>query len=287
MPPLDFTAADRLPAEAPHAAHAAAFADYVVPGVAVPLAAWSDWLARQGVALSLSRAACDAHGQVMALVLVAPRPACRRWRIATAGARPATRGTGVAPALVADVLRRAAAVGCVGVELEVVAQNSRAVALYQRLGFARRGALHGHELPAGAFCPPAQPAVRAVPLDRAGAWLARAECTLDPARPLPMQMGPLCLQAPAAGLHAWQSADGAAQLVVSETGAALRLRSLVDLSGGQTATAALCAAAQDAPPGQPLRVPPLLRDDLGGAALRAHGRLHPLHQWWMCHDLGR
>jgi len=151
------SAADLTPADL-HAAFGAAFADYLIGPFSLPLAAWPGFLARQGVDLTLSRAALDGEGRILAFCLVAPRPALGRWRLGTMGALPAARGSGAAPALLDDFIARAAAAGQGAVELEVFAQNARALRLYQGRGFAPLHELHGYVAEPGCVSPAVAPA---------------------------------------------------------------------------------------------------------------------------------
>jgi GNAT superfamily N-acetyltransferase len=98
-----------LPAEALCDAFNAAFANYVVTFPTLDVAAWRATVGRQGCDLTLSLAACEAS-RVMAFALVTPRGA-KITRIATMGARPEARGTGIAGALLDRALSEARARG--------------------------------------------------------------------------------------------------------------------------------------------------------------------------------
>lgn len=273
--------ADALPAAALPAAFAAAFADYVAGPFTLPPAQWPVLLARQGVALDESRAALDSDGQVAAFALVAPRPRHRRWRLATMGALPAARGQGAAPALLDDLIARAGAPGQQALELEVFAQNPRAVALYRGRGFEALHELHGHALAAQAT--PVGRAADAPPVDEvdrdaAFAWLDAAERRHPE---LPLQVTAPSLAALQLPLQAWQ--HGRAQLIfhVADDGSVV-LQSLVDLVPAQRDAAALLAALRARHVGRAMKMPPLQRADLGGRALREAGfEAQPLHQLWM------
>lgn len=273
------TPAEAVAPTALHAAFGVAFADYLIPGLSVSADAWPDFLARQGVALADSRAVLDAAGAVAAFVFIAPRPALGRWRIATVGARPDARGSGAARALITDALQRARAHGLRGVELEVFAQNARARALYERLGFVAEAELHGWRGQPGPAADAA--AVRRVSVDDAHAWLRAAEQRHEP---LPMQMAPLALAGPPADLRIWRSRDDTAQLVVADAGGAPRVRSLIAPGAAHSphATDLLAAVGSTGP----LTIPALLRPELGGHALHHAGwQRESLHQLWMHHPL--
>ncbi|WP_374675731.1 GNAT family N-acetyltransferase [Ideonella sp.] len=294
-PSMSFTPGTALPPATWHAAFTEAFADYLIGPFTLTLAQWPGFLARQGVSLSESRATVDAGGQITAFALVAPRPAVGRWRLAVMGARPAARGSGAAAGLLADFLARAAAAGVGRVELEVFAQNTRAVRLYEKHGFAVAQGLFGHELapgagPACAASPAATtPALAAhdVALDEAAAWLDAAEQRVPD---LPLQVGAGSLraaeQAAPGSLAAARAGD--AQIVWSSPAepAAVVVHSLVDPSAGQAGAEALLRALQARHPGRTLRVPPLQRDDLGGLAWQRLGAARQrLHQWLMTRPL--
>ncbi len=271
--------ADRVAPEALHAAFREAFADYLAGPFELPLAHWPAFLARQGVDLRASRSAWRA-GRLLAFALVARRDGAR-WRLATMGAVPAARGSGAAPRLLDDLIGRAAAASVAQLELEVFAQNERAARLYRGRGFVERHALRGwmKDVPADAS-PAAPPA--AVARDDALAWLRDAEAV----RPdLPLQVCASVLAAAATPWTAWR--EGAAQLCFAAAGPALvNVVSLVDLDPAQHDAQRLLAAFVAQHPGHTLKVPPLQRDDLGGAALRAAGFAPlPLHQLWMTRPL--
>lgn len=279
-----------LPPSTWHAAFTEAFAGYLIGPFTLTLAQWPGFLARQGVSLADSRATVDADGQVTAFALVAPRPAVGRWRLAVMGARPAARGSGAAAALLADFLARAAQAGMGRVELEVFAQNTRAVRLYEKHGFAVAQGLYGHELPPAAAGPSAAPAMAVddVTLDDATAWLDAAEQRVVD---LPLQVGAGSLRAAeqAAPGSLGAARAGQAQIVWSAPAepAAVVVHSLVDTSAEQAGAEALLRALQARHPGRTLRVPPLQRDDLGGTAWQRLGATRqPLHQWLMSRAVG-
>lgn len=271
----DLVPADTVDPAALHAAFTAAFADYVAGPFALGLAQWPHFLARQCVTLPLSRVALGTDGQPRAFALVAERPLQQRWRLATMGALPAARGQGDAPALLRDFIDRARAAGQRGLELEVFAQNTRAVRLYERHGFARVADLQGHDAePQGGL---AAAAPQAVGRADALAWLQAAEASgLD----LPLQLGARVL-ATAEGWTAWRR--GSAQLVHGEgPGGARLVRSLVDTDPAQADAEVLARALRAVFPAQAITMPPLLPDALGGQALQRAGfTRQPLHQWWM------
>jgi GNAT superfamily N-acetyltransferase len=314
MPPVvappRLVAADRLDVAVLHAVLVAAFADYVTGPLVLPLTQWPDFLARQAVDLRLSRVALQG-GRPVAVAFVSTRPRARRWRLATMGALPAARGSGAAKALLDDLIERAAAADMQALELEVFAQNRRALHLYEGRGFERRHPLHGwHAGP-----PPAAVAARAsslVAVERevALAWLDEAD---EHVPELPLQMLPAVLGTVGAPLRAARRGSAQAVWVEPPHGPATLL-SLVDRVPAQRDAQALMGAlwaaqaVRTAPPTRPrsdpaarsaawavardplagavVRVPPLLRPDAGGLALARLGfERAPLYQWWMTRPL--
>jgi ribosomal protein S18 acetylase RimI-like enzyme len=267
-----------LPAGVLHAAFGQAFADYLIGPFQLTPEQWPDFLARQRVNLDLSRAACDAEGRVLAFALVASRPG--RWRLATMGAVPAARGSGAAKILLDDVLARAGAARQAAVELEVFAQNERALHLYRSRGFETRHELLGYQLAAGGG--EAQPGV----FDEVGRAAALAWLEALSIDDLPLQVGAEVLAVNPRPWRAWQA--GSAQLVFDLLPDRVQLLSLIDANTNTNTDAAqadarrLVQALRLAHPRLPLTVPQLQRRDLGGAALEALGfeRL-ALHQLLM------
>lgn len=266
-----------LPPAQLHQAFRQAFADYLIGPFELPLTQWPQFLARQGADLALSRAALR-DGAVLAFALVAPRAG--RWRLATMGALPAARGSGAAPALLDDVLARAHAAGQPAVELEVFAQNERALRLYRGRGFAAVHELHGYEGTAapGAAAPP-DGASPEVTLASAFAWLDEAAAQIGD---LPLQVTPASLSA-TVGLQAWRR--GTAQLVFgADAQGRTVVHSLVDRHPAQAEAEVLVRTLLARHGAAGVRVPALQRADLGGEALRRAGlRVQPLHQLLMVH----
>ncbi|HWI83565.1 GNAT family N-acetyltransferase [Ramlibacter sp.] len=264
-----------------HAAFGAAFADYLLGPSDLPLTQWPSFIARQCVRLDASRVAL-AGGELRAFALAAPRPDQPRWRLGTMGVVPAARGSGAAQILLDDFIARAGAAGQRGVELECFAQNQRALRLYASRGFEVVHALHGYRgMPVVGAEETSQAPVQAVALADAFAWLdAAGRC--DAA--LPLQVMPASLRALPVHLQAWRS--GRAQLIArAAPGGTVTVHSLVDQDGAQAAAGRLLRELAQRFPGQPVWVPQLQREDLGGLALQRLGwqRL-PLHQVLMRKD---
>lgn len=283
---------DEVAPEALHAAFGRAFADYLIGPFQVPLEEWPTFLARQGVDLPLSRVALDASGTPLAFAFVAPRPALGRWRLATMGATPTARGSGAAPALLDDLIARAAAAGLHAVELEVFVQNDRARKLYEGRGFqpvqdlfgylAQPGVLARGEAPPGTLTW----APQAVDLPRALAWLDAAERRIPE---LPLQVTATTVRH-GQDYRAWQlgkegvGGDARAQAVFSLPDETVMLHSLI--APREDDAQALLRALATVYGDRRVRVPQLQRDDLGGAVLRALGaEPQPQHQQLMVRPL--
>lgn len=271
------TPTDALSAELLHGAFGEAFSDYLIGPFLLPLAQWPGFLARQGIDLTLGRALLE-QGQPRAFALVAPRPDIGRWRLATMGAVPAARGSGSAPRLLDDLLLRARAAGQQAVELEVFAQNERALRLYRSRGFEPRHALHGYQAAAGEVVPLRAAGVTEIDRDMALDWLRDVACAR--VADLPLQVTDRALRS-AAGLRAWRR--GQAQLLATQApDGSVNIASLIDLDPVQRDAQALLQTLRAEFPHSPLRVPQLQRLDLGGQALRALGfEPQPLHQLLM------
>lgn len=279
MSELKLVPADAIAPATLHAAFAAAFSDYLLGPFNLSLAQWPAFLGRQAADLTLSRAALRGD-RLLAFALVAPRPEIGHWRLATMGAVPEARGSGAAPALLDDLIARAAAAGMRGVELECFAQNERAQRLYRSRGFDAIHPLHGYARAASAAAgeTPADPNIRIVDLPAAFAWLDRCSLELGD---LPLQVTPVSLRAQPVALQAWQL--GAAQLVFSVNGAdSVAIQSLVDSDAKQADAQALAARLLREYPQHRVIVPQLQRPDLGGEALERLGfERQPLHQLLM------
>lgn len=273
MTRLALLPADQVPLPDLHAAFGAAFADYVAGPFVLAPEQFPAFLARQVVDLAASRVALAGDGVVVAFAFVARRERIGRWRLATMGARPEARGQGAAPALLDELIARQPAL-----ELEVFAQNPRAVRLYESRGFVIRRPLLGWQRAAGPVVAGAPAPVQAVDRAAAFAWLDAAEAAIPE---LPLQVTAPALAGQPVAWEAWRR--GTAQLVFSLAGAdTLVIQSLVDHDPAQADAEALVHALLHAHPQHTLRCGQLQRDDIGGAALRRLGAEPlPLHQWWM------
>lgn len=271
------TPADEVAAEAQREGFEAAFADYLTGPFRVPTDGWPALLAGAGVDLARSRLVLDGDGAVQAFAYCAPRASLGRWRLASMGARPAARGSGAAQALLADFIARGRSAGLQGLELECFAQNPRALALYARHGFEARHALHGFAQQDWRPAAPGAAAPLPVAREDALGWLRAQEQALGT---LPLQFGPTTVAA-RSGWQAWRL--GGAQGVLQRPGERTALLiSVLDASDTQQDLEALLLGLAAQTPGLDWQVHELLREDLGGAALRRLGfSPSPRHQLWM------
>jgi GNAT superfamily N-acetyltransferase len=280
MPEAILAPADSVEPGILHAAVVASFADYLIGPFAIPFNAWPSFLGGQGVDLHESRVAL-AGGVVQAFALLAPRAGLGVWRLAVMGALPAARGSGLAPQLLDDLLRRAVDAGVRDAELECFAQNERALRLYRSRGFAPLHELHGYARAAGLPLPAdAGNDDTAVPVGLADAfaWLDAVALRRGD---LPLQVTGVSLRARTVALQAWRR--GAAQLVFTGNGeGAVTIQSLIDTQERQADAQSLVAQLVRRFSTSRIGVPQLQRADLGGDALLRLGfeRLS-LHQCLM------
>lgn len=295
MLPTTLIPTDALAPETLHAAFSRAFSDYLAGPFVLSLEQWPGFLLRQGIDLRLGRAALQAQtGEVLAFALVAPRPGLARWRLGTMGAVPEARGSGAAVQLLQDFVQRGREAGLVAVELEVFAQNERALRLYRRHGFVEQHALHGWQRAADAAPLDADVGTRvsascddACACDGAGqadalAWLRQAEAVIPD---LPLQVGATVVGALPVPWQAWRR-DRAQLVFTVDPEAGVIVRSLIDLDPAQEGAQALLRQLVQRHAGRRVSLPPLQRPDLGGhAAQRCGFTREALHQFIMRRDL--
>lgn len=201
------------------------------------------------------------------------------------GALRSARGTGAAPALLDDLIARAAAAQVERVELECFAQNERALRLYTSRGFQTVSELYGYVREGreslDAIVSTAD--VDTVDLGDAFGFIDAVDFRL---RNLPLQVTPASLRAVEGTLHAMRCGD--AVIVYVETGPeALTIQSLVDADPAQTDAQSLLAALIEDHPRHRIVVPQLQRPDVGGDALERMGFVRqPLHQVLMRREAG-
>jgi hypothetical protein len=198
--------------------------------------------------------------------------------------------------LLDDLLARARPNGVRSVELEVFAQNERALRLYRSRGFAVLHVLHGYEIRPDADADAdadvqagrspshhgPDPSVQPVSLASTFAWLADTAAQIVD---LPLQVTPASLSKAPPGLVAWRR--GSAQIVFGEPGPGpVVVHSLLDHQPAQADAEALVRALRRHRPGVGIQVPPLQRAELGGDALRRAGlAAQPLHQVLMARPI--
>jgi len=248
-----------------HAATVAGFADYLAGPFQMTLEQFSSFVGRQGIDVARSRVA-TIDGVIGAFGFVCPRPEVGRWRLGAMAALPAARGTGAAPALLDDFIERARTEGLAEVELECFAENDRALRLYRSRGFDVVCALNAWKAPetdAAARAP--GPDVHTVDRADAFSWLVDANRRLGW---MPFPNTDRSLAAQVRPLTFWRCGSALLAFSVVE-GTPTQIHSLVDLDpalrDAETLARALLAARPDA------FAPPILRDDLGGEALRRAG----------------
>lgn len=266
----DFTlaAADTRGVPELHEANLAAFSDYIAGPLQLTIDQWPSLMGRQGIDLGLSRVAVQG-GEVVAFAYACPRVESGRWRLAIMGATPAARGTGAAQALLDDFLARAHAAGMGAAELECFARNERALRVYRSRGFEVVCPLNGWKSPGAPEPAPARdahaPEVRAVAREEALAWLADANARVDT---LPFPNTHFSQSAQPRPLTFWRSGEALMAFSAVE-GTTTHIHSLVDLDPALRGADALARAVRGAHPD--VFAPPVLRDDLGGAALARAG----------------
>ncbi len=147
----------------------AAYSDYFVP-IHLDLAAWRAMVRRFDIDLEASRAAGDGGG----VALLALRGA-RGW-VAGMGVAPGRRRGGLGRALMVSLIEQARRRAVREIVLEVLEQNTPAIALYESLGFRRFRMLDVWLLEAPL---PAGPA-REIDAAAAMAWIAGRRAAPEP-----------------------------------------------------------------------------------------------------------
>ena len=276
---IEYSAADVDPAQL-HAAFGLAFADYLIGPFQLPPAQWPHFLARQCVDLALSRV-LQRDGDILAFAFTAPRPALGIWRLATMGAVPAARGSGAAPRLLDNFIQRTRHAGMAAGELEVFAQNTRALRLYESHGFQAQHALHGYHAQARGQAELAAPVGDPVEITReqAFAWIDSAQREVFP--DLPLQVCTPVLATNPLPLHAWQLGSAVVVFTQPEDGK-LQILSLIDRNPAQLDALGLARRLRSTYPDHQCFVHELQRGDIGGHALALAGfEPKPLHQLLM------
>lgn len=260
-------------AEALAACFTAAFDGYLAGSFVLDAATLPRFMARQGADLALSRCVVR-NGDLLGLAFVGEY--AKRRRVGGMGVLPQARGSGASRLLLHGVVDDARELGLDALELEVFAQNAAALRLYRSFGFIEGAPLWGfvREPINGVHVLPAAP--RSVSRDDAVAWLL-AQGPDD----LPYQVSGHALPNADPRAQIWQI--GEALMVFSEAPEhKLSVTLLFDADPAQRDAARLLNALLHRHPQHTVRVPQLIRDDVGGQALRDAGfRPLELHQLQM------
>jgi ribosomal protein S18 acetylase RimI-like enzyme len=266
------TNASAAPAEALRDAFNASFAGYLVRFPTFDVPGWQGLVRRQGCDLTLSFAALQGDA-VAAFALITPRP-LQRTRVAVMGARPEARGTGIAARLLDEAIAAATARGDRWIELEVFAQNERAVRLYRSRGMAPVDALYGYGAQPG--CGLARDGeVVAASRDDAAQWAGAFD--RDHPAFLPWQVGGEAVLRLPGDVQAWRI--GGAQMVFQQGETALSVTSLIDRAAAQPDALRLLAALRHRYPEHTLAAPQLHREHGAGHAFEEAGWVRQeLHQ---------
>ncbi|EQC34926.1 hypothetical protein SDRG_07724 [Saprolegnia diclina VS20] len=253
-----------------HAAFLSAYSDYLVR-FDVALEQWPTLLARHGVDLALSTALVDADGRILAFALASQRPDGSRFRrLASLGVVVAARRAGHGARLLDDFIARATEDG-LGTELEVFAQNEKALRLYESRGLAAVSPLFGYtaEPSKESVCTP-----ETVDVSTAFAYLE----SLPVASDLPLQVLPKTLRSSSAPLQCWKLGD-ALLVFAAKDDATVQVACLVDPSPSQQHARLLAQELRHRFAYATCSVPPLQRLDAGGLGLEDAGfERMPLHQ---------
>jgi ribosomal protein S18 acetylase RimI-like enzyme len=242
-----------------------AFSDYLIRLPRFDSDSWSGFLHRQGVEIGLSRVGVIGD-RVISFALVTPRSA-DRWRIAVMGARPEVRGSGIAPRLLDETLADAQSRQLASVELEVFAQNTRALRLYQSRGMKPATALLAFDARASsrrAILP-----VKSVTHDAAVRRAREIEAGSDVS--LPWQVCADAIRRLPGVPHCWQA--GSAQMVFVEMTGRVLIQSLLDSDPDYARAADLLATLRDTYPEAALQAPQLQAEHGAAVAFRTAGWL--------------
>jgi ribosomal protein S18 acetylase RimI-like enzyme len=129
-----------------HRGFLAAFSDYHVP-MAISRPALAQLVTSRGLDPQLSRVATLGE-EIVAFWLTGTEPDHHLATDIATGVAPEHRRSGLAGRLWADIAPALAAAGFTRCSLEVIQENQRAIALYERLGFVSRRSLAVYVLPA-------------------------------------------------------------------------------------------------------------------------------------------
>ncbi len=264
-----------VPAAALCDAFNASFADYLITFPTLDAAGWRAFVRRQGCDLSASFVACRGDA-IAAFALVTPRP-YHRTRVAVMGARPEERGTGIAARLLDEAVGAATARGDRWIELEVFAQNERAVRLYRSHGFEPVDSLYGY-IAGPEVGKVGDASVTEISREDAARWASALDRD-DPAF-MPWQVGGEAMLRAPGEVCAWQL--GRAQLVFQEADTTVSVTSLLDRDADQFDASRLLTALRHKYPQLALQAPQLQRERGPARACEGAGWVRqPLHQLLM------
>jgi GNAT superfamily N-acetyltransferase len=222
------------------------FSDYVVP-MDWDAAAFAEHIRVNDVDLGCSRVVVDEHPVAFALIARRGRAA---W-VGGMGTAPSHRRRGLGERVLVAGLDAARERGCETAWLEVIDGNARAIALYEKLGFAVGRELIVWTLPAGhGEAPPYRP----VEPEHAQAWIAGHRLSPEPwqrADETLAAMGPLsavlleCGGEPAAAAVLHERADAVTVLQIAAIDASAAAGVLLAAAGGHA------LRLSNAPAGEP------------------------------------
>lgn len=259
MTTLDTTSAIHVPLDRLAEGFGACFSEYMVP-IASDIHSFEQRVRHDHIHLTDSHVVLR-DGRLVALALVARRGDLSR--MAALGVVPPLRRSGLGRALTQRLLEEARSRGDRAMHLEVIEQNTPAVALYADMGFQVRRRLVGW-----AGTPPEQPApLEPIPLPTALAAL------LQHGEPgLPWQLAPETLAGHTAPTQAWRLGEAVA-VVTSTSPQEVVLRALVvpEAQRRRGVGSRLLRALAAHLPGRRLRVLATLPEELGSGFLAANG----------------
>lgn len=167
---MDFLTADKIDPDALLDGANDAFSDYTLPTPPMARAAWDDMLLQRGFDASLSWVAMDG-GAVEAYWLVGTETEAQPSESygISVGTRPRARRQGLSRQLWQHVAGRLRDRGYAGHVLEVIETNTRAVLLYEGLGFTAQRRVECFKGNAPVAAPPQEIAFRDVEIEEAEA----------------------------------------------------------------------------------------------------------------------
>ena len=215
-----------------------------------------------------------ASGKPVGLCLISRRG----WSsyVAAAGVAPEYRGAGIARELMQECIREARARGERRMLLEVIAGNEPAVRLYGKLGFVAKRRLVGYvqtaalpEIEAPSGPDPREPLVEIDPLEFA------RETAREGDDGLPWMLAPETLASLAPPTRAFRMGQDARAMVLEVPGTGLFLRGILvrRTARGRGLGTALLRRLAAAHPGVPLKIPPVVPEDLAAGFFMAR-RFH-------------